>query len=461
MFFDNLKNVYLTINPSVILNKLNIGAILVKSSDKTVVLNNTEAFVTCLCTGENSIEQIINQVVEQYNLDDTDEIYSKSILELLENLTKENFLFISRRKIRLEQVDYLRNINNFIDENEDYLLPQNLVGITLNIIDNCPLQCTYCIADASEIQPELNMLSFSKIKELLDESKSLGARILTLTGGEPILHPNIFDIIKYAYDIGFYKVLTSTKATLITKDVALKLRQAGLKEIQVSIDSNDAEIYEKLVGKTNTYSKMIQGLYNLMYFGFNVQVKAVVTINNINYVPQLCEDMLYNGVHNISAEIVIPTGKAVKDMMPSQTQINNLEDKLKIIQEKRNLNYEILKYREFGKPGKCSGAISSIAIFSNGDVALCERIRPLLGKIDEIKLGNIYKDTLTEIWVSEKINIFRKLKNDSDTCKQCDQVKYCLGGCILNSWVKFNTWNAPDPLCSKVYEKSSTLKGLM
>lgn len=454
------SNIYPVLGPKVMLNKINIGSIIVNlSNSNTLLLSNTDTFVVTLCNGKNNIDQIIKEVVLCYNLQQNQEKHAEEIKKFINSLIEMGYLFIAHEKIDIPQLNYLNNIENFIDENTEHLLPKSLCTIDISIIENCPLQCIYCLPNASRTSENRSILKLSKIKEVIDDAKNLGARNLVLSGGEPLLHPDIYEIIKYAYNVGYYDVKLSTKGTLINKDIAFRLRQAGLKQIQVSIDSNIPNKYEYMVGTEKTYNKMLQGLYQLMYFNFKIIVKSVITKYNINDIPNLCEEMISNGVDRFSAELVIPIGRAQKQMLPSLNEFNALKGKLIEIEKKYKIPYNILSYRKYGETCKCSAAINQLAVFSNGDVSLCERIAPL---INYLKIGNVNDESITKLWFSEKINKFRKIRNNDITCKNCIYGKNlrCLGGCLLNSWIEYGDWYNPDPLCNVKYKNKDGVFGL-
>lgn len=449
----NINNIYPLIHPKAIFNKLNIGGSLYNSTtDSSVMLNNTDTFILTLCNGKRSIDDIIKEAIDAYEIKENKELYEEQIKTFIQNLKKEGFLFFSESKMKIPQLDYLDNIYDFSDDDTQYTIPENLQTLSLNIIEGCPLKCIYCLPSAPEIGKSKTMLPFDKIKEVIDSATTLGARILVLSGGEPLIHPDIYKIIKYAYDKGFYDVKVSTKATTITQEKALKLRHTGLKEIQVSIDSSVPDMYDKMVGVKKCYSNVMEGIYNLMYYNFAIIIKSVVTKHNIEDIPELCEDMLCRGIEKVRAEIVIPTGRAQKEMVPNIDQFNILQKKLEEIEEKYKLNYKILGYRKYGNAAVCSGGINSVAVFSNGDVSLCERIAPLL---EEVKCGNVYDNSLIDIWKSTEMNKFRKLRNNDADCKKCDNKRICLGGCLLNSWIKFKEIAKADPSCIKKYGREN------
>lgn len=445
------ENYFPILNPNVTYNKLNVGAIISYiREDNNLVINNTEAFIVSLCNGENSTTDIINNIYETYQLQDSEEEVKNSIINFLQQLVKRKFIFISKEKLCLEQLAYLNTYSDFTDFDIEYTKPKNMQVISISIIDNCPLKCIYCLADAPDVSKNNKIMSFEKIREILREAKMLGARGCLLSGGEPLAHPDIFKIIQEVYNLGYHSLRISTKATLITKEFASNLRQAGLHQIQVSIDSTDPELYEKMVGKKGTYKKMMQGLYHLLYYGFDVNVVAVVTKYNVHDIPNLCIDLLNNGIEKIVADVIYPIGRGQVSMCPTKEEITWLEDKLGKVQVAWNLKNSILNYISYGKPKPCAGAINVAYVFPNGEVSFCDRVKPIL---DQVSFGNVYNNSLIEIWNSDRINSFRKLRTSNQVCVECDIAYKCLGGCVINSWLKFNDCFQPDPLCNIVYKE--------
>ena len=92
--------------------------------------------------------------------------------------------------------------------------------ISIELTYDCDLRCIYCSSSAEHPSP-IGELSFDEVKMILDEAKKCGAKIVSLSGGEPLLHPQFFDIIEYAKEKK-YKILLYTSGIIFDNSNILR-----------------------------------------------------------------------------------------------------------------------------------------------------------------------------------------------------------------------------------------------
>lgn len=104
--------------------------------------------------------------------------------------------------------------------------------VQLVVTRRCNLACTYC----NEFDAVSKPVPLDVLKARIDRIRALGAFSLELTGGEPMMHPDIEEIIRYARRLGFYKVMMISNAYLFNEERVRGLNDAGLEELQISVD---------------------------------------------------------------------------------------------------------------------------------------------------------------------------------------------------------------------------------
>ena len=335
---------------------------------------------------------------------------------------------------------YQRNIKN-----------PNLQQLFLEVTQRCNLSCVFCGSRCDE-HLVLDEVPLNEYKKLLDKVKEdFGTNVfIVLTGGEPFLRKDLFELCEYIHKLGFSWGMT-TNATLIDKEKAQKLCDCGIYSIAVSLDGTK-EIHDNLRQVKDSYEAAIRGIEALSSCE-NKPDLMVTSVLNHNTIDQI--DVLWNIVKELPIDSwrvinVEPVGSA-KD---KDNLLFTKEDFIKLfdfIEEKRRDNWPVTYgccHYLFNKEGLlrnwfylCNAGIHVASIMSNGDIASCLDIE----RRPETIFGNIYKDDFTKVWYNE-FKIYREgLFNKSEKCKNCEDLKYCRGDSV-HSW----DFNNNEPLiCMK------------
>ena len=158
--------------------------------------------------------------------------------------------------------------------------------VYLELTRACNLKCIHCLNNSGIKQKD--ELTKEDLLKLIKNFSSHGVQEIRFTGGEPLLFNGIYDLIKFATEEGICTSL-GTNGTLITKEVAKKLKESGLKKVVVSIDGNK-KTHDKIRGKKN-YQKAMNGLKYLKQNDINVRVNSVIMKSNMEDVIKLAKKM--------------------------------------------------------------------------------------------------------------------------------------------------------------------------
>jgi len=115
----------------------------------------------------------------------------------------------------------------------------------------CPLACKHCRADAIHDRDPLE-LSFTEAKQLIDDIKSMGS-MLVLTGGDPMMRPDLFDLIAYAREIGVPTSITPSTTPTVTRDAIRRFKELGIAALGVSLDGPNAKVHDAFRGVEGTF----------------------------------------------------------------------------------------------------------------------------------------------------------------------------------------------------------------
>ena len=309
----------------------------------------------------------------------------------------------------------------------------------------CNEACFHCGSDCGAARPD--GLPAETYKAVLDEVKEnfdIEPMMLCITGGEPLLREDFWDILGYAHEQGFTWGMTSN-GTLITPEVAGRLYETGMATISVSIDGLEAT-HDKLRGLPGGYRLAMQGIENLIAErekhrserGLkplrHIQVTTVFNHQNIEELDALYrifEEMDIDSWRVIGLE---PIGRA---LLRPELMLTPEDQKriFSFIYEKRSeqmpVTYGCSHFVGFDYEREvrdwyflCNAGIYTASIMANGDVGACLDIE----RNSKTVQGNILETPFTEIW-NNRFEIFRQpLSNLCEDCAGCDYERYCAGG---------------------------------
>jgi cyclic pyranopterin phosphate synthase len=160
--------------------------------------------------------------------------------------------------------------------------------LRVSLTDRCNYRCVYCMPETMEFRPRAEILTFEEIVRLLGVFAGLGVRRVRLTGGEPTVRADVVDLVgKVAAVPGIESVVMTTNGHLLD-DLAAPLASAGLREVNVSIDSLDAERFRALT-RRGDLARVIAGIDAARAAGMRVKLNAVALRgSNDHEVAALC-----------------------------------------------------------------------------------------------------------------------------------------------------------------------------
>ncbi len=157
-----------------------------------------------------------------------------------------------------------------------------LRDLRISVIDRCNFRCPYCMPEeqfhqAYKFLDKQEWLSFDEIQRVVQEFVSLGVQKVRLTGGEPLLRPNIDQLIEKLSKIQGIKDLALTTNGSLLDGMALKLKKAGLKRLTVSLDSIDPLVFKALSGSKGDVTQVLNGIEAAKNAGFeSIKINAVI-----------------------------------------------------------------------------------------------------------------------------------------------------------------------------------------
>lgn len=173
----------------------------------------------------------------------------------------------------------------------------------------CNLRCIHCRASATELSSPSD-LSTQVAQDIIDQIASVSSPILVLSGGEPLFRSDIFQLARYGTEKGL-RVALATNGTLVTKHVARKIVDSGVKRVAISLDGADAPTHNAFRGIPGAFDAAITGFRNLKDLGMSVQINTTVARHNAHQLPQVLELAKSLGADALHTFLLVPVGCGV------------------------------------------------------------------------------------------------------------------------------------------------------
>ena len=196
--------------------------------------------------------------------------------------------------------------------NEQYSSPvmQNKPRLIFwELTKGCNLRCIHCRASATELSSPSD-LSTQVALDIIDQIAAVSNPILVLSGGEPLFRSDVFQLARYGTDKGL-RVALATNGTLVTKQVARKIVDSGVKRVAISLDGADALTHDTFRGIPGAFEAALTGFRNLKDLGISVQINNTVARHNAHQLPQVLALAKSLGADGLHTFLLVPVGCGV------------------------------------------------------------------------------------------------------------------------------------------------------
>jgi len=188
------------------------------------------------------------------------------------------------------------------------------------VTKGCNLRCIHCRATATELSSQ-NDLPFTKALNLIKQVSQSFLPILVLSGGEPLFRHDIFDLAGYATSLGI-RVALATNGTLVTKQVARRILDSGVRRVSISLDGADASTHDAFRGIPGAFDAALRGFRNLRELGMSLQINMTIARHNAHQLPAVLEMAKEMGADALHTFLLVPVGCGVdiaaEQMVPAE-----------------------------------------------------------------------------------------------------------------------------------------------
>ena len=335
----------------------------------------------------------------------------------------------------------------------------------------CNLECAHCRGAATKT-PSSDELSTEEVMRLIDELAEYGKPILIISGGEPLVRDDVFEIARYGTEKGL-RVVLATNGTLVTGENAKRMKEVGIRRVSISIDGATPETHDDFRGMKGSFEGALRGISEIKKAGIELQINTTITKRNLCEIEEIhrLAETLGADAHHIF--LLVPTGRASgmeeEEIPPEEYEAvlnwfynldhpkreNRVSDRKnmdvkatcaphyqRIMRERAKLEGRKVKPVEDGLRATtkgCLGGTGFCFVSHVGEVYPCGYLPALA--------GNIREKSFKEIW--EESQVFNDLRDPDKLkgkCGLCEYRKVC-GGCRARAFAATGDYLAEEPYC--------------
>lgn len=330
-------------------------------------------------------------------------------------------------------------------KNRDYLFEKHELRVLFwECTLNCNFFCQHCGSRAGKKCFE-ETLSTQEIKNAFSDvaTNFKPERIfIAITGGEPLLRADLFEVMEYAKSLGFNWGVISN-GFLVTDEIIKKAKKAGMDTADISIDGI-GEVHDAFRNTPQAYDHAIKAvkLYQKANFLKVLRISSTINKKNINDLEKMYQTFSKLGIDEWRLICVDPIGRAAdnKNILLNKDDYDRIfnfiikkrrsEGKLKVTAACQHFLGDKFEDEVRDHFFYCATGINVGSILHNGDIFVC----PNVPRRDDLIQGNVKKDSFSKVW-NEKFEFFRnKERTACSECQACEHWDECLGG-------SFHSWN--------------------
>lgn len=341
--------------------------------------------------------------------------------------------------------------------------------VVWNITQLCNLACKHCYQNAGS-RPAPDELTLEERLKVVDELAENGVPFLAIAGGEPLALKDLWAVLEYANRRGIHLTL-ATNGTLLTPETAARLKECGVKYVEISVDGLDPDEHDGFRGRRGAWARAVQGIRNSVAAGIRTGLATCFTRRNVHRAAEVIEFAIGLGCQTFSHFNFIPVGRGreivEEDLTPAQRELllatlqrYLAEGRINVISTAPQFARACIVYGPAegvfatGHAGRGMGAKTMVlsryiggcgagrcycSIQPNGAVTPCVYI-------SSIKVGDLRRQSLAEIWESDLFTLLSDRSRRGDHCAVCGYKAYC-GGCRARAFAYTGDITAGDPGC--------------
>ena len=406
-----------------------------------VVLNRTGARLAERLDGRTTVREIAGQFADECGV--APEIVEEDLVQLTGELYQRGFLETEADRLYRGR-------------------PLALTGAFIRVTDACNLRCSQCYVDSfGPLSSKKNELTTEELRRLLAEIKDLGGHTVTLSGGEPLLRPDMVGLVEYAaHELGLRVKLNSNGTLLLAEGVAERLALA-LHELQLSLDGVTPKVHDAVRGR-GMHASTMRGIDRYLRAGGENSLVLSLTLMRSNIddaanLPVLAESL---GVKTVRYLNVVRDGRAVpvfeSSLQPTTEQLIAFYDSMyfeglggspEVAVESGLNGYFPQIPDDFRNECLLCPVSLSPGISPQGDVYPCSKFEKPQHKVGSIRTDGSLAAVVDNGGLQAARERITRRPSETSKCSQCTWKGLCQSGCAGDVDALHGDDRNPDGFC--------------
>jgi len=360
---------------------------------------------------------------------------------------------------------------------QEYLAYSSLIRpvIFWNLTGRCNLSCQHCYNSSGPESEAGSELTTDEALSFIDDCAGLKVPVILFSGGEPLMRSDLFELATHAKEKGI-KTALSSNGTLITPDIAEKIRESGIGYVGISLDGATQETHDRFRNSPGAFDRAIRAFSYCHDAKIRCGVRVTLTTENFHELTDLIDLSLKVGACRFCLYWLVPSGRGVDSYENLQLSASEVFAALDILQEyAAKTDPSLMEFLTVDGPqdaihllshmeqrnapdlpearsliasmkGGCSAGIRVANVSQHGDVYPCQ-----FAQIPECLIGSIRTRKFSELWNDPDNPVlirFRKKKELlKGRCASCSYVDLCGGGCRVRAFSQNGDFSDDDPFC--------------
>lgn len=344
-----------------------------------------------------------------------------------------------------------------------------------NLTDRCNLSCAHCYNMSGPGRTTKGELTTAEALRIIDDLADMGVPLIIFTGGEPLMREDIWELARYAKKCGL-KMALSTNGTLITLDIAVRIKESGIEYAGISLDGAQAETHDRFRNSPGAFERTIKAFAACGEAGLRCGVRVTLTKENCRELEALVDLSISLGASRFCLYWLVPTGRGSDSYTRLQLDRDEVTGALDLLYRKaKETDPAAMEFLTVDAPQDCIHLLASMEKDGSEDLAdargLLESLKggcsagTRVANIDtrgnvwpcqfarspEFLAGNVRERPFSRIWGDGKNPVLARFREKqaafSGRCGECSYRDLCGGGCRVRAHAVEGDFLAEDPFC--------------
>ncbi|GBE06587.1 MAG TPA: radical SAM protein [Nitrospirae bacterium] len=348
--------------------------------------------------------------------------------------------------------------------------------IAWEITRRCNLKCIHCRSSSEAVVAQHPDFSLQEAFRIIDDIAGYAKPVIVLSGGEPLLRKDFFDIAQYGTQKGL-RMCLATNGTLVNDDVCEKIKESGIRMVSLSLDGSVAEVHDDFRSQKGAFASTIKAAELFKKHNIEFLINSSFTKRNQKEIPKVYKLAKELGATAWYMFMIVPTGRGeeimseliskedYEDILEWHYEMEKKEDDIlvrptcaphyyRIILQKSKEQGEkferrSLKFSTGGAKGCIAGQLIAL-IDVDGNVLPCSYFPKSAGNVKEKSFKDIWEN-------SELFKELRDFKKYKGKCGSCEYINVC-GGCRARSYSVYGDYLEEEPFCTYVPRRLAQTK---